>query len=187
MEKNAQKILDFYSTHRRMPGYKEISKLTGFRSKNAVYKLINRMVEEGLVEKDREGRISPRRGYDEVPLLGLVEAGIPAEATEEKLDSLSLDDFLIEKKDKTYLLEVKGESMIEEHIAPGDLVIVEKTNHAKDGDIVVADVDGEWTMKYYRSRDGKVWLEPANKSFDPIYPKEYLNVAAVVRGVIRKY
>jgi repressor LexA len=93
------------------------------------------------------------------------------------------------------MLEVKGESMIDAGIHEGDMVIAEKVNsegrankkEVKDGDIVIALVDGGWTMKYYRNRSGKIYLEPANKDFKPIYPENELVIAAIVRGVIRKY
>ncbi len=170
-----------------MPVYREIMSLLGFKSKNAVYKLVSRLVEEGIVEKDKYGKLIPKNIFGEVPLLGLVKAGFPANAEEQILDTMSLDDFLVEKKEATYLLEVDGDSMIEAHITDGDLVIAERTNKAKDGEIVIAEVDGEWTMKYYRERAGKVWLEPANKAYKPIHPTDSLTIAAVVKGVIRKF
>ena len=77
---NKNKIINFYRKHKRMPGYKEMLSLFQFKSKNAVYKLINKLVEEGVVEKDSNGRILPRRLVGEVPLLGLVEAGMPSVA-----------------------------------------------------------------------------------------------------------
>ena len=66
-------------------------------------------------------------------------------------------------------------------------MLVERKGEPKDGDIVIAEVDGGWTMKYYRKRAGKIYLEPANKKYKPIYPTESLNVAAIVKAVIRKY
>ena len=77
--------------------------------------------------------------------------------------------------------------MIEAHIDEGDLVIAERTETAKNGDIVIAEVDGGWTMKYFKTDGVKNWLEPANKFLKPIYPEESLRVAAIVTGVIRKY
>jgi len=71
------KIISFYQKHRRMPGYKEIMSLVGFKSKNAVYKLINKLVEDEVVDKDSSGRLTPMKIFGEIPLLGLVEAGIP--------------------------------------------------------------------------------------------------------------
>jgi len=182
-----QKILKFYHQRKRMPGYKEMMELFGFKSKNAVYKLINKLVEEGVIKKDREGHLLPARDENEVPLLGLVEAGFPAVGEEEILDTLNLDDYLIKNKPDTYLLKVKGDSMIEAGIHEGDLVVAERREVARDGDIVIAEVDGGWTLKYFRERNGRVYLEPANKKYKLIKPEEYLKVAAVVRGVIRKY
>lgn len=161
--------------------------LLGFKSKNAVYKLVQKLIDEGAVEKDSSGKLVPKKLLGEVPLLGLVKAGFPAAAEEEMLDSMNIDEFLIKRKDATYLLQVDGDSMIDAHIAPGDLVVAERTNVARDGDIVIAEVDGEWTMKYFKQKLGRVWLEPANKKYKPIYPTEELRIAAVVKGVVRKY
>ena len=170
-----------------MPGYKEIMALLGFKSKNAVYKLINKLVEAGIVEKDSQGHLIPINIFGKVPVLGLVEAGFPSVAEEDRLDTMSIDELLIEDESKTYMLEVKGDSMIDEGIREGDMVVAEKSEHARDGEIVIAEVDGGWTMKFYRSKGGKVWLEPANKNYKPIYPKESFRIAAVVKGVVRKY
>jgi len=181
------KIFDFYTKHHRMPSYTEIMRLVGFRSKNAVYKLINKLVEQGIVIKDATGRLAPTKLLGEVPLLGLVEAGFPTSADETELDTMSLDDYLIDKKDRTYLLRVKGDSMIDAGIQEGDLVIAERGREAKPGDIVIADVDGGWTMKYLRKKGSQIYLQPANDKYEDIYPTESLNVAAVVRGVVRRY
>jgi SOS regulatory protein LexA len=181
------KILSFYKTHKRMPSYREIMALVGFKSKNAVYKLIGKLVDEGVIEKDGEGRIIPKKLLGEVPMLGLVEAGFPTVAEEDLSDTVSLDEYMIENKDATYVLEVKGDSMIDAGIIEGDLVVVERNKQPREGDIVIAEVDGGWTMKYYRKKNGKVYLEPANKNYPLIHPKEALSVAAVVKGVIRKY
>ena len=170
-----------------MPSYAEIMNLLGFKSKNSVYKLINKLVEAGVLDKDDTGKLIPNSLSQEVKLLGLVEAGIPTVADETSLDSLNLDNFLIKNRDSSYLLEVKGDSMIEEGIKEGDLVIVEKRNDAKDGDIVIAEVDGGWTMKFFRKKGNTIFLEPANKNYKPIYPENDMKISAVVKGVIRKY
>jgi repressor LexA len=128
---------------------------------------------------------------NEIPLLGLVEAGIPTVAEESELDTLDINTYLVADRATSYLLEVKGDSMIEEGIHEGDLVVAEKRNTAKVGEIVIAEVDGGWTMKFYRKEgnkpNGRVYLEPANKNYKPIYPEYDLKIAAVVKGVIRKY
>ncbi|HEU5114338.1 MAG TPA: S24 family peptidase, partial [Candidatus Paceibacterota bacterium] len=155
-----------------------------------VFKLVNKLVELGVISKDAEGHITLVRSESEIPMLGLVEAGIPMIAEETDLDTLNLNAYLVEDRDKSYLLEVKGDSMIEEGIKEGDLVVAEKTGsglEAKEGDIVIAEVDGGWTMKYYRKKSGRVFLEPANKKYKPIYPEYDLKIAAIVKGVIRKY
>lgn len=181
------KLVSFYHREKRMPTYTEMMNLFGFKSKNAVARLVDKFIEAGLATKDHLGRLVPDPSFDSIPLLGLVKAGFPADVAEESRETVNLDDYLIQKKDTTYMLEVDGDSMIEAHIASGDMVLVEKTDKAKDGDIVVADVDGEFTMKYFRKDDDRVWLEPANKDFKPIYPTMYLNITAVVKAVIRKY
>jgi repressor LexA len=182
------KIISFYQKNRRMPGYKEIMGLVGFKSKNAVYKLINKLVEDEVVDKDSNGRLTPMKIFGEVPLLGLVEAGIPTSVDPNQLDSLNLDQYLVgNNKQSTYLLEVKGDSMIDEGIKEGDLVIVERRGDPKDGDIVIAEVDGGWTMKYFKKKGSLIYLKPANKNYSPIYPQYDLKVAAIVKGVVRKY
>lgn len=178
-----------------MPVYTEIMKLVGFKSKNAVAKLVSKLIDEGVLDKDSSGHLIPNKLIGEVPLLGLVEAGFPTVAEEIDLDTINIDDYLVKDKDSSYLLEVKGESMIDAGIHEGDMVIAEKLNKegqrgrkdVRDGDIVIALVDGGWTMKYYRNRLGKVYLEPANKNFSNIYPENELEIAAIVKGVIRKY
>lgn len=186
-ERYKRSILDFYEEERRMPSYQEIAELCGFKSKNAAAKLVEKLMAEGVVEKDGQGRLIPTISLSELPLMGLVEAGVPTVAEQQDLDTLSLDGYLIHDRGKTFLLEVKGESMIEAHIEEGDLVVAERTETARDGDIVVAEVDGDWTLKYLKKQGDKIWLEPANKEFKPIYPKHSLRVAAVIRGVVRKY
>lgn len=181
------KLKSFYSRENRMPTYTEMMYLFGFKSKNAVARLVEKFIDAGIATKDHLGRLIPNASFDSIPLLGSVKAGFPADVAEESRDTINLDEYLVTKKDTTYMLEVDGNSMIDAHIADGDMVLVEKTNKAKDGDIVIADVDGEFTMKYFKKSGEKVWLEPANKDFKPIYPTVYLTITAVVKAVIRKY
>lgn len=182
-----EKIIAFYDREKRMPSYHEIMNLVGFKSKNAAYKLVAKLIDEGIVSKDQQGKLLPSNRLSELPLLGLVQAGVPSAAEAQELDTMSLDGYLIKDRGQTFLLEVKGDSMIEAHIEEGDIVVAERSTTARDGDIVVAEVDGEWTLKYYKRQGEKIWLMPANKKYKPIHPKESLRIAAVVRGVIRKY
>ena len=170
-----------------MPTYSEMMKLFNFKSKNAIYKIVNKLVGAGIVAKDHLGRLVPTETFGEIPKLGLVTAGFPASVEEELTDTINLDDMLVGKKELTYMLEVDGDSMIDAHIEKGDMVIVEKNNQAKDGQIVIAEVDGEFTMKYFRKEGARVWLEPANKNYKPIYPVHDLKINAVLKAVIRKY
>lgn len=181
------KIVSFYTKHRRMPGYQELMKLTGFRSKNAVWKLINRLVDDGVLVKDGQGRIAPGDALRGARVLGVVEAGFPSPAEEEVLDVMDFDEFLAPNKESTYILKVKGDSMIDAGIREGDLVVVERRQTYKPGQIVIASVEGEYTMKYLRKQGDTYYLEPANESYKPIYPKGHLMVEAVVTAVVRKY
>lgn len=185
------KIESFYKKEKRMPTYSEMMKLFGLKSKNAIFKIVEKLVEMGIVAKDHLGRLVPTDSFADnavsVPMLGFVTAGFPASVEEELTDTVNLDDFLIKNKPITYMLEVDGDSMINAHIEKGDMVLVEKSNTAYDRQIVIAEVDGEFTMKYFRKKGEKSWLEPANKNYSPIYPEHSLNVIAVLKAVIRKY
>jgi len=180
-------IKEFYIKHSRMPSYSEMALLFGVKSKNAVFKIINRMVELNLIRRDKKGYIYFSSDPFSIKLVGHVEAGFPSPAEEELLDTISLDRFLVEHPESTFMLKVSGDSMIDAGIMPGDYVIVDRSKKPKNNDIVIAQVDGQWTMKYL-SREGKAYiLKSANKKYEPIKPKNELVVAGVVIGVVRKY
>lgn len=182
-----EKLAAFYKKHKRLPGYKEIMVFTGFRSKNAVFKFIEKLVDDGLVYKDARGRLSPALLGGGIRLLGLVEAGFPSAAEEELLDVMDFDEFLTPNKEASYILRVKGDSMIDAGIREGDMVIVERRQNYKVGEIVIAMVDGEYTMKYLRKKEDGYYLEAANEKYPDIHPTESFRVEAVVTGVVRKY
>lgn len=186
MDTTKEQLIRFYEDHKRMPSYSEMMKLFGYKSKNAVYRLVAKLVAAGVVAQDKLGRLIPSETFGEIPMLGSVKAGFPALA-EEQTETINLETMLIKHKESTYLFEVDGDSMIDAHIADGDMVLAERTTVAKDKDIVIANVDGEFTMKYFRKDGTKVWLEPANKNFKNIYPQESLSIVALVKAVIRKY
>ncbi len=170
-----------------MPSYAEIMRLMGFKSKNSAYKLVRNYLSEGILSKDAKGKLIPNKLMGSISLLGAVEAGFPSPAEEELTDTMSLDEYLIEHRDATYLLKVSGDSMIEAGIMPGDMVLVERRSDARDGDIVIAEIDTGWTMKYLRKEKGKTWLQPGNPKYPPIVPKDELKIAAIVKAVVRKY
>lgn len=180
-------IRRFATRRRRMPSYGEIMELVGFRSRNAVYGLIERLIAEGLVIKDPQGKLIPTTSSNGLPILGVVEAGWPSPAEEELIDTMNLDEYLIQNKEASYILKVTGDSMIEAGIQPGDMVIVERTATPRVGDIVIAEVDGEWTIKYLQKRGDTYYLVPANSKYKPIVATESLKIAAVVKAVVRKY
>jgi repressor LexA len=184
------KIKKFYEDNRIMPSYSEMMSMFGLKSKNAIFKLVNKLVEDGSIEKDSAGRLMPTdKLLNRIKILGAVEAGFPTPAEEDLAETMSLDNYLIGNKEATFMLRVSGESMLDAGIQPGDMVIVERRADAKDGDIVVAFIDGGYTVKFLRKRNGRIWLDPANSSFDPIVPApgEELRIMAVVKAVIRKY
>jgi SOS regulatory protein LexA len=180
-------IIQFYQRHHRMPSFRELQQLCGFKSSYAAEKLAARLVELGFLAKDQTGKLLPTRYFRETRILGAVEAGFPSPAEEELGDTMDLDEFLIKNKAATYILKVTGDSMNGAGILPGDMVLVERGLEPHDGDIVIAQIDHSWTMKYFRKQGRKVYLEAANKKYKPFYPQEELKVAAVVIGVIRKY
>ncbi|MFZ4648034.1 MAG: transcriptional repressor LexA [Patescibacteria group bacterium] len=187
IEKYKKQIVRFYQKNKRMPNYAEIMLLLGFKSKNAVFKLVNKLQEENFLKKDEKGKLIPKNIFGELKVLGQVEAGFPSPAEEELSDTMSLDEYLIKNKEATYMLKVSGDSMKDAGIMSGDMVLVDRSLTPVDGDIVIAEVDRQWTVKYLRKSRGQVFLEPANEKFSNIYPKEELKIAAVVKAVIRKY
>jgi repressor LexA len=182
-----REISKFYYQRGRMPSFSEIGEIVGFKSKNAVSKLIHKLEQMKVLERDEKGRLTPGSIKFPVRVLGTVEAGFPSPAEEELADTLSLDELLIQNHEATFLLRVSGDSMSEAGILPGDMVIVNKGGNPKSGDIVIAEIDGEWTMKYLRKRGDSVTLIPANPNYTPIKPKNELKIAGVVTAVVRKY
>jgi repressor LexA len=178
----------FHQANGRMPSFAELGRLIGLRSKHAVWKLVGRLEAAGVVTRDGTGRLVPGARMAPLRVLGTVEAGIPDAAEELPLETVSLDAMLIRDREASFLLKVSGDSMIDAGILPGDLVIVDRHRSPRSGDIVVAEVDGAWTLKYFRLEPGgRTRLEPANPRYRPIVPARELRVAGVVTAVIRQY
>ena len=185
--KETEILSTFFTENKRMPTYEEMKSLFGVASKNTVAYRVNKLIEEGFLTKDGNRLSLTQSGS--VVRLGTVQAGFPTAAEEDVTSELlSLDDFLIERKSSTYMLEVMGESMKDAGILEGDLVLVEKGRSPKKGDIVLALVDNEYTLKYLDTEKGRPVLIPANKAFKKIYPNpNTLKIEAVLKAVIRKY
>jgi repressor LexA len=183
----AREIARFYYQKGRMPSFSEIGGMLDLKSKNAVSKLVRKLEELKVLARDEKGRLTPGSIKFPVRILGTVEAGFPSPAEEELADTLSLDELLIQNQESTFLLRISGDSMSGAGILPGDMVIVNKGQTPKSGDIVIAEVDGEWTMKYLKKRGDNVTLIPANEKYKPIKPKNELKITGVVTAVVRKY
>ena len=181
-------LRQFWRQERRAPTYAEMLDLFDYRSKNAVFGLLDRLEETGYVAKDANGRIAllPKL-TGTVRLLGSIAAGFPTQEEEQETDAVTLDEYLVKDPDHSYMLTVRGDSMIDAGILPGDVVLVEKGPRPKQNDIVVARVDDEWTLKYYVRDAAGVRLEPANRKYKFIRPQRSLEIGGVVRAVIRKY
>ncbi|MEI6970538.1 MAG: transcriptional repressor LexA [bacterium] len=177
----------FHRKENRLPGYNEMMVILGYKSKNAVHGLLERLSQLGYIKKTGHKIAPTGKLTGTIRLLGTVQAGFPSPAEEELVDVLSLDEFLVSRPNATFMLTVSGDSMIDAGIHPGDIVLVEKGTAPANGDIVIAQVDGEWTMKYYVKERNVVRLEPANRKYSTITPKNSLVIGGVVRSLVRKY
>ncbi len=167
--------------------------ITALEAKNYLKRGFNQSRSLEIVPRYYEEQRQHRQGASitplnlEMPLLGRIAAGLPVEAIEGQ-DTLSFADFTSDSN--TYALQIRGESMIEDHICDGDYVLVERATQARDGDIVVALLDGmETTLKrFYLEAGDRVRLQPANSSMQPIFvPQSSVAIQGKVLAVLRKY
>lgn len=197
------RVLRYFRDYRRdkgiAPTLDEAARALGV-SKITIHEHLNQLSKKGAIHRDRakaravailhdpdasdEG-IRPE-SVPSIPLVGLIAAGRPIEALEDREDVRLTD--LVPTGEHMYLLRVRGKSMIEDHIDDGDLVVVEKRETANDGDIVVAILeDEEATLKrFYRESNGMIRLQPANSSMEPIFTSR-VQLRGIVRGVIRRF
>ena len=180
-------IAAFFRENRRMPSYSEMMDIIGVRSKSVVDFWVKKLVAAGVLEKDSRGFLKLSKIPFGIPLVGNVAAGLPTDAEENAHEGVSMDEYLVNKPESSFLLRVTGDSMIGAGIMEGDLVIVERNREPKNGDIVLAEVDGQWTMKYFRRQGRKVALEAANPAYSTIYPQEELKIGGVITASVRKY
>ncbi len=176
------------------PSLADLAIAFGVRSKNAIAKVVNVLTRDGHLDKDPKGRIKILERADEaaympfsLPLFGPISAGFAAPVEEQAEETVTLENYLVRDKASTFLLRVKGDSMINAGIHEGDLVIVERGATPKVQDIVVGVLDGEFTLKRLRKEKGKYYLQAENDAYPDLYAMDELQVAGVVRGVIRKY
>jgi repressor LexA len=182
------------------PTYREIGDALGISSTNGVADHVKALVKKGYLRKAGGGaargiqlteRADPAERGDtiSVPVIGTVAAGVPILAEENYEKSIHLDASLLAGGESVYALRVRGDSMIEEGIMEGDLVIVRSQSTARNGDIVVALIDDEATVKFYFHEGARIRLQPAHPTMDPIYVDARNNSAiqGVVVGVFRQY
>jgi len=181
------KLQDYYAENGVLPPYSIIMTLLGYRSKAPVAALVARLKLLGYLESTPEKRLKPGRLFFERTVFDSVQAGLPMAADDTISQSLTVDQYLINQPSNTVLVTVKGESMIEAGIMPGDTVIVEKRNMAQIGEMVVAIVDNEFTLKTLGREKGEYVLYPANPDFSTIRPQGSLEIFGVVVGQFRKY
>jgi SOS regulatory protein LexA len=171
-----------------MPTQREVQRLLGFKSQNSAYRLINKLESQGILERDNTGRIRPTGNlFGHLrQLQSSIPAGFPSQADEDLVDTMTLDEWMITNREATYTAKVKGDSMKDAGIMPGDMVVIDRSRTASLGDIVVARLDQELTIKYLGKEGSKYCLIPANKKYSRFYPKEQLEIVGVVIGVCRK-
>jgi len=188
-------IRDFRVQHGYSPTMQELADQLGV-SKVTIFEHVEALERKALIlrarNRARSLEVAPTvKLPDEAkpssfPIVGTIAAGAPIEAIENR-ETLDLES-LFNTRHGTYVLRVKGNSMIEDHIADGDYVIIERRETARDGDIVVALLDeGTATLKRYYKERGRIRLQPANSSMNPIYVTKDLKIQGVLIGVLRTF
>ena len=189
-------ITEFQNKRGYSPSLADLAIAFGVRSKNSVAKVINTLAAQKHIEKDPRGRIKIVAGAMQsdslpiamtLPLFGPIAAGFAAPVEEHAQEQISVESYLVRDRSSTFLLRVKGDSMINAGIREGDLVVVDRSKAPKVNDIVVGILDGEFTLKRLKKDKGKFYLQAENPEYPDLYAMEELQVAGVVVGVIRKY
>lgn len=193
-----QFIEDYQLQFGKSPTLREMREHFGVSSDNSILKHLNALQEKGYLNKDDTPRgigllqkvkdkLEAVSNVTRIPLLGTIPAGGPVLSDEHVLDYFEVGNDLLKRPQGSFALRVSGLSMINAGILEGDFVIANQAVKAKDGDIVVALVDGKNTVKRYRSKDGRVWLQAENPEYNDIDPTEFLEIQGVVTAVIRMY
>jgi len=180
-------IVSFFRQQRRMPSYQEMLDLLGVKSKSVVHFWINKLIADGFLERDEKNHLTLTKQSFAIPMVGSVKAGFPSPEEEALCDIMSMDEYLITKPESSFLLKVSGDSMTGAGIMEGDMVIIEKGRNPKNGDVVIAEVDGDWTMKYFHKKGKHIVLEAANPKYPDFTARTELRIGGVVTAVVRKY
>ena len=169
-----------------LPSFDIIAKDFGFKHKNSVWQYFNKLKEENLIYEKNNRFYINKDLFGAILFSSVVKAGFASIAEDYIEKRISLDESFEINNPSTFLFTVSGDSMIDLGIYEGDKVIIKKTNIARNGDIVIAYIDGGYTLKTYRNKDNKIWLEPANANYPNLYPKEQLTIFGVAQGIVRK-
>lgn len=181
-----QKLQDYYARNQVLPSYAAIGRLIGLKSTSSVSAFLGRLKAGGYVETTAR-RLRPGARFFERPLMqSKVSAGLPSRAYDGPPESVTIDAQLIRNPSRTFLLTVKGDSMIDAGLLPGDTLVVERASEAADGAIVVALVDDAYTVKRLMREQRRYVLKPENKAY-PVLRPESLEIAGVVVGSYRRY
>lgn len=182
-------IVSFWKKEGRTPTVREVSQALGLSSSGSGYFHMKALVDKGYLTQDENGKFYIKNLIDDeivyLPLVGTIRAGIPVESPEYVEEYIPISKNLIKQPDKTFLLKVRGDSMIGVHILEGDLIIVQKQENAQKGDIVVALKEGETTVKIFSENYGVPCLKPANPKYSEIYPP--FKIIGKVIGVLRLF
>lgn len=164
----------------------KLADVLGMSSSASVFGLVGRLSEAGYLQR-LDGRVVPGKRFFARQLLGRVRAGVPQPVSQEEPEVVTVDDYLIDAPERTTLHRVRGDSMRDAHILEGDLVVVEHNSPTRPGDIVLAVVDDELTVKTLAlDGEGRYFLQPANPDYKAIHPKTSLELLGVVVSVMRR-
>lgn len=164
----------------------QIRGMFGYATRSGAKGFLQRLVSEGFLEF-RERSYFPTPLMTGLPLFESVRAGLPFTPQQDPVRTVELDRFLIEHPTTTYLVRVKGDSMRDAGIVEGDIAVVDKSVEPRDGDVVIAALGGDVTIKTLELREGSVRLMPANPDYRPLRLSEGDEILGVVTGVVRKY
>lgn len=187
LEPYLDNLRDYFQKCHVLPSYAEMQEMFGVTSRGVAEYFVKKLKAAGYLETTCNKHLAPTRKFFERSWPGSVRAGFPTPATEALGDSISIDDYLVAKPSATILVTVKGDSMVDAAILPGDILIVERRPRADPGDIVVAIVDNEFTVKTLK-RHPKLgfFLHPENPNYPDIFPDGSLEIFGVMVGLFRK-
>jgi SOS-response transcriptional repressor LexA len=179
-------LRDYYAAHGVLPSYSTLSELAGIKAKSWTHTLVAQLREAGFLDVTPDKRLKPGPRFFERELAESVRAGLPEQASDANTQSITIDSYLIQHPSKTSLVRVKGDSMVGAGILDGDLAVVEWRSNARPGEIVVALVDGELTLKYLARDQTGYYLRPANDAYPEIRAAAELEISGVMVGLVRR-